>query len=204
MTSKLIWLVVFLVISAALTVVIARMPYLPGDVEVTRALQAAAPGDVRWAEWITTSGRWPWLLLLVAISVVFSLYLSGLAAALGGLASVAAVWFLDTLLRHLVFQPRPSSDLVHVIAPQPHGSAFPSTVALIYVGTFGYLAMIAVLRSSGAVRWLVAAACIALLALAAVARIVPGAHWPSDILVSYLYGFVVAAILIILVPRKRR
>jgi membrane-associated phospholipid phosphatase len=204
MIRKLIWVAVFGVIAVALTILIARIPYVPGDVETTRALQAAAPADMRWAEWLSAGGRWPWLLIPVAVSFLLSFYLGGLRASIGAIGSIAAVWFLDKLLHHLVFQPRPSADLIHVVPPPAHGSAFPSTVALIYVGAFGYLATVAALRAGKAVRWLVAGGCIALLASVGTARIVLGAHWPSDILLSYLYGFIVAAMLITLVPRRRR
>jgi len=204
MIRRLVWLLVLLAAAVALTAVIGHVRYLPGDVELARAIQAVAPPDLRWAEWLTAAARWPWLLAPLVVSVLLSLYLCGLRAAIGAVASLGAVWFLDKVLRHLVFQQRPAGDLIHVVPPQAHGSAFPSTAALIYAGTFGYLAVIAILRAGGVTRWLVAAACVAVLLLVAAARIVLGAHWPSEILVSYLYGFIVAGVLLMLVPRRRR
>jgi len=197
-------LIVFAAIAMALTVVIARIPYFAADVTLAKALQAALPQQTAWAEWVTATAKWPWLMVLMGLSGLIAGFLAGVRALLLAPVSLALMWLLDKGLRMLVFQPRPSPDLIHVaVAPLP-GSAFPSTFALMFAGTFGYLVVVAIARSKGTASLLVAAVGTGSLMIGFAARVALGAHWPSDVLVSYLYGFVIAAGLVAFIPRRRR
>jgi undecaprenyl-diphosphatase len=168
-----------------------------------RAIQTAASTDLRWAEWLTAVARWPAVLVSLLVCALAAGWLGGARAGLLAPVHFAAVWLLDKGLRYAVFQPRPSPDLIHVAGPVLPGSAFPSTSALMYVGTFGYLGVVALTRGRGAAGALIAALCGVLLVFGLAARIVLGAHWPSDVLVSYLYGFVIAGALVGFVPADR-
>jgi membrane-associated phospholipid phosphatase len=78
------------------------------------------------------------------------------------------------------------------------GYSFPSIFALTYAATVGYLAILVWHAGAGRMRWAVVLACALLMFIGGSARIVLGAHWPSDVVVSYLIGLVWAALLVFL------
>jgi membrane-associated phospholipid phosphatase len=173
---------------AVLTFASARTPYLPADVAITRALQSISPLSTSAANWITESANHPWCYVLLALSVVVACVIGGWRAA----AVAIAVYFADKLfgdwLSPLVAQPRPPADLIHVVR-HVSGYAFPSMSALIYVATFGYLGALAWDQAREPMRTIICVVAGLSLVAIAVSRIVLGAHWPSDLLASYLMGF---------------
>jgi undecaprenyl-diphosphatase len=71
----------------------------------------------------------------------------------------------------------------------PKGYSCPSISGLVYASTFGYLGLLAAVRLHGAGAIVIPILAAAILISAACARIVLGAHWPSDLLASYFMGF---------------
>ena len=193
-----------MIVAFLLCLVIARLPSLPGDVYVAQPIQKLAPSDPRWARVLTSTGRWPMSLLLSLLVVAISWMHLGRCVGALGIASFGVMMSLDWILHQLIFQPRPDSHLVRVDDPGLRGSAFPSTFAMTYFATFGYLAMVSLSRSRRRPRLLICAICLLLLTLGGLARIVLGAHWPSDVMVSYLIGFVVVAFLLRFLPSAVR
>jgi len=106
---------------------------------------------------------------------------------------------LGKWLGPFIARPRPSPDLVKVFRPLT-GYSFPSLFALRYAATFGFLAVLAVVKSSGARRNVVLIVCAAALVTGWLARVVLGAHWPSDVIISYYLGLLWAAFLIRFAP----
>ena len=76
-------------------------------------------------------------------------------------------------------RPRPARDLVAVMG-NPTGLSFPSTFMTLYSVTIGALVVLAWRLRPGGLRTGVVVAGTLVLVMAACARIVPGAHWPSD------------------------
>jgi undecaprenyl-diphosphatase len=105
------------------------------------------------------------------------------------------MWFLGAYLGPVVGRPRPSPDLIQV-ADRLAGYSFPSVLALVYVSTIGFLAVLFAAKRSGVPRMTAVIAGGLLLLAALAARISLGAHWPSDILLSYLIGMLWAYALI--------
>jgi len=178
-----------------LTIGARYLPYFPGDVAVTRLVQAITPASAEWAQGISSTAKFPWSLVLLALTVGISWKVAGWRAALLALACFAGMWVVGKGLGPLVARPRPSPDLVHV-AEKLSGYSFPSIFALTYASTIGFLAVLFSRKASGAIRISVIVVCCLLLLIGWAARIALAAHWPSDVILSYLIGLLWAALLI--------
>ena len=192
--KEIIWLVLF--VSAILLVLAEKyLPYLPGDVVATKLVQSHLPESSGWAKWLSSTAEMPWLIILVA--VIFSLCwkIAGWRAALLSLFSIIGVSLLGVWLGPIVAQARPSPRLIRV-SGSFSGSAFPSIFALRYASTIGFLAALSIVKMRGSMRWILLLACCCLLFAGALARLALGAHWPSDICLSYLIGFLWVALMI--------
>lgn len=187
--------VIGIIVTALFSMAVIGSDRLPGDVSVTRFLQSIAPASNSWAEAITTSAKIPWNFLLLAITVLLSWLIAGWRAAVFAAVCFAGLLLIGPWLQGLIARPRPSPSLVRV-GGSPSGYSFPSIFALTYAATVGYLAILAWRVGSGRSRWIGVLACALLLFVGGSARVVLGAHWPSDVLASYLIGLGWAALLV--------
>ena len=60
---------VLLAAALLLTVGAKYSPYFPGDVAVTRFVQWITPASTGWAQWISSTAKFPWNLVLLAVTV---------------------------------------------------------------------------------------------------------------------------------------
>ena len=178
-----------------LTIGTKYSPYFPGDVVMTRLVQSITPASTGWAHVISSAGKFPWNLALLAVTVGVSWWLAAWRASLLALASFAGMWVLGKRLGPLVARPRPSPNLVHVV-DKLSGYSFPSVFALTYASTIGFLVVLFMRKASGAFRITVIIIGCILLIIGWAARIDLGAHWPSDVILSYLIGLLWAYFLI--------
>ena len=193
-----LWVGLFMI--AALGTLAAKYyAYLPGDVAVMRLVQSLLPVNLTWAEEVSRTAEFPWILLILALIFALSWVLAGWRDALLAILSLAGMWILGAVLGSVIARPRPSPELVTVFRPLP-GYSFPSLFALRYAATFGFLAVLAAVKSSGGLRRVLLIGCSALLALGFVARVALAAHWPSDVAISYYLGLLWAAFLIRFAP----
>jgi undecaprenyl-diphosphatase len=193
---RVVWIIATIV-TALLSVAVARSTRLPGDVAVTGILQSVAPQDNSWAEAITTSAKIPWNFILLAVTIILSWLIAGWRAAALAAVCFAGLLLIGPWLQGAIARPRPSPSLVRVVGSSS-GYSFPSIFALTYAATAGYLAILAWPALAGRTRWVVVLACALLLIVGGSARIVLGAHWLSDVVTSYLIGLVWAAFLVAL------
>jgi membrane-associated phospholipid phosphatase len=193
-TKEALWLVL-MILTVVLTVVLKYIPYLPGDVSSTRLVQSMLPESRRWAQWMSSTAEMPWILILIVVTFFLSRVIAGWRAALLSLACFLGLWLLGKWLGPIIAQPRPSPTLVQV-ASSLSGSAFPSIFALNYAATVGFLAVLATVKASGKLRRAIVLICSSLLLIGWIARVDLGAHWPSDVALSYLIGLLWAALLI--------
>ncbi|MEW6657883.1 MAG: phosphatase PAP2 family protein [Thermodesulfobacteriota bacterium] len=190
-----------LVIVAVLTALAAKYyPYFPGDVALARGVQALLPGDRQWAAVVSRTGEFPWILLIMALVFTLSWTLAGWRAGLLSIVSLAGMLALGGWLGPAVARPRPSPELVQVWRPLS-GFSFPSQSALRFAATWGFLGILAAVKSTGGRRAALVLVCAGLLILGAAARIALAAHWPSDVLLSYYLGLLWAGVLIRLALR---
>jgi membrane-associated phospholipid phosphatase len=189
-----LWIGLF-VLAVLITLAAKYYAYFPGDVLVEKWVQSWIPKNFNWAVGISRTAEFPWVLLILLLIVVFSWIVAGWRAVLISIFSFVGMLALGYWLGPLIARPRPSPDLVHVFRPLT-GYSFPSLFALRYAATFGFLAVLAAWKGSGVLRAALLILCGALLVLGWVARVALGAHWPSDVIISYYLGLLWAAFLI--------
>ena len=162
---------------------------LPGDVALTRALQGAFGVDAAWAAWLTDTAKAPLLWATLALAVALAGIGAGWRAAFGPALSLLLAHGLDRGLRALIFVPRPSPDVV-AVASASASSGLPSTFGLVYGALFGGLLAGFAARTSG--PRMLAALAAGLMLAGATARVVPGGHWPSQMLASLCLATAIA------------
>lgn len=182
----------------------SQMPYFPGDVAITKTVQMLTPNSEVWAEWITATAKMPLRLILLGITLALAWFLSGWIASILSLVSFGGSFLVGNfLLKSAIARPRPDADLINVVG-SPSGFSMPSTFALIYGSTFGFILLLALLNHerSQTVRLSLVGICILLLSIGFLARVTLGAHWPSDVIVAYLIAIIWGLFLIVIVLPK--
>lgn len=169
-------------LALVLTIVVGAqarfLPYLPGDPAIERMVQALSP-DTTWVAPMVSTASAPLKYGLMAIAVLGAWRLAGVRAALVVVAAIALEQTFAESAKAIFGRPRPSRTLVAVMG-NPTGLSFPSTFLTIYSVTIGALVLLAWPRRD-ALRRVVLVSGIAILVAACAARVVPGAHWPSDV-----------------------
>jgi len=188
-----------IIIALLVTLATKYFAYFAGDVALEKWVQSLVPPNLNWAEGVSRTAEFPWVLLILALVFVLSWAMAGWRTAVLSILSLAGMWLLGAVLGPMIARPRPSPELVRVLRPLT-GYSFPSLFALRYAATFGFLAVLVAMKSSSVLRTVLLAACGAVLILGFVARVALAAHWPSDVIISYYLGLLWAAFLIRFAP----
>ena len=168
---------------------------LPGDLAVAQALQAALPLDGGLVSFLIAIGNAVWFLPVLAVAVALLLR-QWRASLILLLASIGGAILGEVVLKTLVARPRPSADLVRVYEPSS-SYGFPSATSILACVLFGLVSYFvwqahrappSPRRPSGAVARLTVAVSLVLVLATGLSRVLLGAHWPSDVLASWLFG----------------
>lgn len=182
--------------SLLLTAAAAGPSVLPGDVGTTREVQAIAiPGIgalAHFTNWIGDGAQ----ITALALALILVLAVCRQFAAAGLMLVATLTRSSNALLKLIAASPRPIPDLVHV-TERASGQGFPSGHVMSAVLVYGAIAYLAhdQLRQAY-VRRLVQTIAVFMVLATGFGRIYTGAHWPSDVLGSYLWGMTLLLILV--------
>ncbi len=152
---------------------------LPGDAAVARAVQGISPGTA-WVAPMVSTATAPLKYGLMAIALLGAWRLAGLRAVIVVMIAILLEQTFGESSKLLFGRPRPSRELIAVMG-NPTGLSFPSTFMTLYSVTIGALVVLAWPPRGNTLRTVVLAAGVIVLLVAGGARVVPGAHWPSDV-----------------------
>jgi diacylglycerol kinase family enzyme/membrane-associated phospholipid phosphatase len=175
-------------LAVALGFAARRSGLLPGDLHITRALQATrTPGRDRFWRAVAWAG-FPGPTALVVSALTALLWLARFRLEALFLLLATGVNGVNYTLKRVVRRQRPTEPHVRVHR-LIHEPSFPSGHVMFYVSAFGFLvaAALANLRPSALRRAIVGLGG-SLIALVGASRVYLGAHWPSDVVAGYLYG----------------
>lgn len=199
---RLLWsLAPLLIGSLLLTAAAAGPSVLPGDVGTTREVQEVSiPGIgalTHFTNWIGDGAQ----ITVLALALTLVLAVCRRFAAAGLMLAATLTRSANALLKVIAASPRPTPNLVHV-SERASGQGFPSghvmSAVLVY-GAIAYLAHDQIRQVY--VRRLVQALAVIMVLATGFGRVYVGAHWPSDVLGSYLWG---TCLLLLLMGLYRR
>jgi membrane-associated phospholipid phosphatase len=161
--------------------------YLPGDVQITRAIQSVqAPGMSLLSDAIYWSGKTPYLQLIgLSVAGALVLFRHPLLAAFVAVALFAHSFAF--LIKVLVERPRPDPLLVDV-AHHSGGFSFPSGHVLSAVLLWGFIFYASQVIGPRSLRLGAQCFSAAMIVLMGFQRVYAGAHWPTDVIAAYLWG----------------
>ncbi len=175
-----------LALLALLATLASLYDYFPADLRIAHWIQREG-GIPMWggtAAFLRDLGNLPstaiWVLATLLL-LLFRRYPEGTLVFSSGAARLAQ-W----LLKEVVERPRPAEDLIRV-AEHPSSFSFPSGHVVVALTLFGLLLVLA----PTIVRWRLPRLALQVLCLFVVlgmgpASVYTGAHWPSDVLGSYV------------------
>jgi membrane-associated phospholipid phosphatase len=200
MERKVKTLYILMLASAiALSLVAHFFVVFPFDLKITHELQEEKnPVFVVVMQGVSALGEtWAGIMLAGAVSAFYLVRHQLLKA--GFIIVTLSSFVFIALLKVLVARPRPPDFLLDPadIFQMINQYSFPSGHVLFFVVFFGFIAYLAWLHQSGRARTMVIAVCGALIMLIGPSRVYLGAHWASDVLGSYIIGFLWLSLIIL-------
>jgi len=141
---------------------------------------------VAFATVCRAAGQFPPYAILCALALVLGLVRRAYqSAAIVLIALMLAIWKVSDAFKVVFHRTRPE----HWLVAHETTASYPSGHATLVVAFFGFAAVLA-WRSglAAALRWAVAAACVAWIVAIGWSRLALGAHYPTDVLGGYLLG----------------
>jgi len=181
-SSRQRWLLPLILIALVLPLAMLT-PRLPGDPEVARAIQGvgipAAP-----AAWITSLAGRPVVFGVLGLGLVLATWRGRLRGFVVAALLMGFWWYAGEPLKEVVKRPRPTAEFVEVVR-QSSGFSFPSTFATTWFSAWLPVAIYAWRSRQRSAGLAISIAAWVAVLLGGWARIRMGAHWPSDLLMTF-------------------
>lgn len=178
---------------ALLTVAAYHAGPFPGDVSIEQWVQQLQPPALVRFVVFASDANWPKPAGITAIVVILLLALARqIRAAISAAFAGFGADFVNVTVNGIAQRPRPYGDHIHTVANLGLYS-YPSGHVTHVIAFYGFLLYLTLLagRARPALRpllWIVRIASLYFIIFVGPARIWQGAHWPSDVLASYLLG----------------
>ncbi len=165
----------------------------PGDAAFEEFVQQIhQPALVRFINF-SSDANWPKPAGIIAIAVIVLLALARqIRAAICAAISGFGADFANVTLNGLVQRPRPYGTHIHAVAHLGLYS-YPSGHVSHVVAFYGFLIYLTIVAQRARpnlkpLYWVVRIIGVYFIAFIGISRLLQGAHWPSDVLASYLLG----------------
>ena len=175
---------------AYLSLVASRQPFTDADLQISRRIQSLDfPGMgpiLSFFNGLTD----PEIALPIWFLTMVFLVLRGRPLEAVAVFMVIGLMVGDNLLSRVVDRPLPGPELGQIVKVS-RSALFPSGHVTGAVGLYGLLSFLTLANvRQGPVRILVPTLAVLIIAMVSLGRIYEAAHWPSDVLGSYLWGFI--------------
>ncbi|MCL5951662.1 MAG: phosphatase PAP2 family protein [Chloroflexi bacterium] len=190
------WLVIAYTILAtialgALSFAAHNAPYFSWDLTATRVVQSVQAGWYNVLMQAVGDPGYPPQVYALVVIIILALYLTGFKwEAMAEVFATVGIGAVGLLIKTLVNRPRPSPDLVHVIATLDAGKlSFPAGHVESYVAIIGFLWFISFVQARN--PWVRSISLLVfgeMIALIGISRVYTGEHWLSDSIGGYLFG----------------
>ena len=201
-------LIVSTILAIILSVLVYIYPVLTFDISVSKSIQAEGetPGRkalilffLKGISYLGVPAVSIWMVVAVAFVFWFLKYYRESIYFLATLLAPVA----DAILKLIIHRPRPTGDVITVFGKEV-GSSFPSGHVMFYTVFFGYLfaTMFFVNKIPRKMKYLIVILSLSLIVLISISRIYLGAHWITDTIGGYLFGFIFLAVLLYFYLKK--
>ncbi len=186
-------LVLVIMATAILTVLVKQFDYFKTDLFVTRSIQGLNPfwfdSLMRFLSWL--GDLWMGSLVILVVSVIL-LLLGKRKSVLMFLVSSYGAISLSELIKFIIGRPRPDSTLINQIGKFTRSDSFPSGHVMFAVGLYGFLLFLVFtqLKSRLVLKKILLITLAVPVFLMGLSRIYLGAHWFSDVIGAYLFGYI--------------
>ena len=175
-----------------LTIVVKNTPYFSIDVRVSKNIQLInnEPFDIVMY-FLSFLGNHNGALILVLAGCVVLYFMKKTRQSFFLLVSSLGITLLGYIIKIAVARPRPDPALIKNLTQYTGLDSFPSGHVLFFIGYFGFLFYLTFVHIEKKM-WKATILVILFILLISIglSRIYLGAHWISDVLGSYLIGFI--------------
>lgn len=186
----------FLIVAMSVFIVLAilsrNIPYFQFDLTITRAIQQMDfPAFNFLMVQLTNLGNTVEAIMATLMVVGTLTLLKKRTAAFITVISALGLSGIGSLIKSIVARPRPPSSLINQLGAFVKPDSFPSGHVLQFMGLYGFLfVLIFTVLKKSRLRTTLLIILLFLLVGIGISRIDVGAHWFSDVLGSYLLGFI--------------